>query len=184
MQFKRTTALTTYFLLVLTVFLLSSCIRRMQSVNPVFIPMETSHIADIRKINQGRVLNKMILDVRLDLVRRNPSVKSVVVWWLEAKTAGLDMKLIRRKLIAELVNLNRFTVVYNDSLNGLLARHNLSLSGVIDQESAVEFGHLLGVDGFVGGSAAIQDNRFFLSLNLIKTSSGKTVWSTTVEHDL
>jgi PBP1b-binding outer membrane lipoprotein LpoB len=63
-------------------------------------------------------------------------------------------------------------------LEELLDEHSLSLSGAIDEKSAVEIGKLIGVDGYT----AMENEKFILNFNLIETSTGIIVWSKTAEY--
>lgn len=147
-------------------------------------PMKMPYSTAVKEVNQGEAFNQMILNAVLDLANKDPAVKTIVVWKIESKTAGLDVELIRHKLISGLVNLNRFTVVAREKLAELLKEHSLSLSGAIDKENAVELGHLLGVEAFIDGYAAITGNRFQLSLKLVETKTGAIIWATTVEQEI
>ena len=94
----------------------------------------------------------------------------------------MDVETIRLKLISLLVDQNRFNVISRERLKDLLDEQSLSLSGTIDENSAVEIGKLIGVEGFIDGYCSLEDNRFILSLNLIESKRGVILWSKIVEE--
>ncbi|MCH7613514.1 MAG: hypothetical protein IIB45_09180 [Candidatus Marinimicrobia bacterium] len=77
--------------------------------------------------------------------------------------------------------MNLFKVVSRERLNELLEEQGLSLSGTIDDKSAVEIGNLIGVEGFVDGYASISNDQIILSFTLMKTKSGVIIWAKTLE---
>ena len=99
---------------------------------------------------------------------------------IKAQTAGLNVEDIRKKLITRQVALNRFKVISRERLDEQLDEHLLSSTGAIDEKSAVEFGNLIGVDGFIDGYASIKNNRTLVNLTLIETKTGVIVWAKTV----
>ena len=90
---------------------------------------------------------------------------------------GLDVEVIRQKFIAELVDVNRFKVISRERLSELLEEHSLSLSGALNENSAVEIGNLIGVEGFIDGYASIENGRLRLSFTLVETKSGIIIWA-------
>lgn len=81
-------------------------------------------------------------------------------------------KFLAEELITRLFMTNRFEVVERQMLNKVLAEQNLGTSGLIDDESAVSLGKILGVQAIVSGS--ITDMGSFLKINsrLISTENG------------
>lgn len=145
-------------------------------------PMMSSYSIQVQRINKGQTIEEMIDEAVLNLSQKNLNISSVAVWQIKSKTAGVDVEMIRQKLITRLVNLDRFKVIARARLSELLDEHSLSLSGTIDEKNAVEIGKLIGVEGFIDGYAAIENNRLSLSLTLIETRSGVIVWAKTIER--
>jgi len=81
-------------------------------------------------------------------------------------------KFLAEELITRLFMTNRFEVVERQMLNKVLAEQDLGTSGLIDDESAVSLGKILGVQAIVSGS--ITDMGSFLKINsrLISTENG------------
>ena len=136
----------------------------------------------VRMINTGQAVDKMIENAISDLSSQNLDINSVAVWRIKSQTTGLNVEVIRQKLVTQLVNKNLFKVVTRERLNELLEEQSLSLSGAIDEKSAVEIGNLIGVAGFIDGYASIKNNRFTLSFTLIEAKSGVIVWAKTFEQ--
>ena len=170
-------------LLVLATFLLNNCARGITPVKTVIVPPKLSHTLVVRKVNRGKILNKMMIDIIMDLVKKHPSTKTLAVWRISTGTAGLDVEMIRKKLTRQLSGLNQFQVADEEQMSKVLSEYKLSFTGTISESSAVELGRLLGVDGFIDGIAEIRENQFILQLKLTETRAGKKVWSKTVIHE-
>jgi PBP1b-binding outer membrane lipoprotein LpoB len=144
-------------------------------------PMMSGSAEEAQAVNTSEDMDQLISEAMLDLSAKDLEINSLAVWRIKSQTAGLDVEMIRWKLITELVNLNRFHVVGRESLEKLLAEQGLSLSGTVDEKNAVGIGKLIGVEGFIDGYASIKNNRLTLNLSLIETTSGVIVWAKTVD---
>jgi PBP1b-binding outer membrane lipoprotein LpoB len=136
----------------------------------------------IKGINTGDETDAMIREMIDDLLRKNLPVSTIAVWQIRSRTAGIDVEIIRQKMISYLVESNRFQVIARDRLDQLLEEQNLALSGILDQNSAVEIGKLTGVEGFLDGYVSMNKDKLILSLNLIETRTGKIIWAKTLER--
>ncbi len=134
-------------------------------------------------VNKGEAIDQMIEELSIDLSKQQLDINSIAVWRIKSQTAGLDVEMIRKKLITRLV-LNGFKIVTRERLNELLEEQSFSLSGTIDENSAVAIGKLIGVEGFIDGYASIENNRLILNFTLIKTTSGVIIWAKTVERSI
>jgi PBP1b-binding outer membrane lipoprotein LpoB len=141
-------------------------------------------INEVQGINSSQVIDKMIKGAINDLNGKQININSIAVWDIKSKTVGLDVETIRLKLISELVNQKRFNVISRERLKDLLDEQSLSLSGTIDENSAVEIGKLIGVEGFIDGYCSLEDNQIILSLNLIETKRGVILWAKIVEESI
>jgi PBP1b-binding outer membrane lipoprotein LpoB len=141
-------------------------------------------INEVQGINSSQVIDKMIKGAINDLNGKQININSIAVWDIKSKTVGLDVETIRLKLISELVNQKRFNVISRERLKDLLDEQSLSLSGTIDENSAVEIGKLIGVEGFIDGYCSLEDNQIILSLNLIETKRGIILWAKIVEESI
>ncbi len=147
-------------------------------------PLVSHSSQNIQTINTTTVINHMIEEAVSDLLEQKININSIAIWQIKSQTAGLNVDMIRRKLVTQLVNATRFKVVSRQRLDKLLEEHSLSLSGAIDEKSAVEIGKLIGVDGFIDGYATMENEKFILNFSLIETSTGVIVWAKTVERML
>jgi len=154
----------------------------MKRGGPMMESMPFRAAGTVQEINTEQAMDRMIEEAVLDLSTQDIDISSVAVWRIKSQTAGLDVEAIRQKFITQLVNLNRFKVVTRERLSELLAEQGLSLSGTIDDKSAVEIGNLIGVEGFVDGYISIEDSRFVLSCSLIETKTGVIIWAKTIEQ--
>lgn len=144
--------------------------------------MMTGFTSTVQQVNTGQELDQLITEAVSDLVSQRLAVNSIAVWQIKSKTAGVDVEMIRQKIITKLVNSNRYKVVTRQRLKELLAEHSLSLSGTIDESNAIEIGQLIGIEGFIDGYASLEENRFVLSLNLIETKSGVILWAKMIDR--
>ncbi len=169
----------------LIALLLASCMKMgMKRGGPMMESMPFRSPDQVEDINKGQAIDQMIEEAVLDLSNQKPDINRVAVWQIKSQTAGLDVEVIRQKLISKLVTLNLFKVVSRERLNELLAEQGLSLSGTIDEKSAVEIGNLIGVEGFIDGYASIENYRFILSFTLIEARSGVIIWAKTLESPI
>jgi len=138
----------------------------------------------VQSINSGQVIDRMVEEMVTDLDDHKVKIKSLAVWQIRSKTAGLDVETIRQKIISNIVSLKTFKVIARDRFKEVLEEQSLALSGVIDKNSAVAIGTLIGVDGFIDGYCSLEDNRLILSLNLIETKRGVILWAKIIEEAL
>ncbi len=169
---------------VLIMVIANGCMMGMKMGGPMMGSITSNTSIKDRGINTGKALDKMVQEVVTDLSSQDLDINSIAVWRIKSQTAGLNMELIRQKLITKLVALNSFKVISRQRLSELLDEQLLSDSGALDEKSAVEFGNLIGVEGFIDGYASVENNRFVLSFTLIETKSGVIVWAKTVEKSI
>ena len=122
-------------------------------------------------------MNEITATMLLEFSKPENEIKSIAVLDIRSGTDKLDSEMIRQKLITGLVQLDNITIVSRLRLDELLAEHGLAQSGVIANETIVEAGQLIGVDGFIDGYLAEENSHFNLTLNLIKSDSGIIIWS-------
>lgn len=147
-------------------------------------PMMSGSSDEVQFVNMSQVVDEMIEEAVLDLSSKDLDIASIAVWRIKSHTAGLNVEMIRQSLITRLVMVNEFKVLSRERLEELLLEQSLSLSGVIDEKSAVDIGHLIGVEAFMDGHVSLSDNRLVLSLKLVDTESGVIVWAKTIERDV
>ncbi|GAB4172300.1 MAG: hypothetical protein Kow00108_06940 [Calditrichia bacterium] len=135
----------------------------------------------VGNVNTGDKIDKILNVLIKDLEQKHPPVSTIAIWEIRSRTAGIDVEMIRRNLITRLVESGQFKIVARDRLESILAEHNLSITGIIDNQSAVEIGKLVGVEGFIDGYVNVIDNHLIVSLNLIETKSGTIIWAKTME---
>lgn len=137
----------------------------------------------VRDFNRNEKADRVIGEALSDLAAQSLDISNVAVWRIRSQTAGLDVDLIRSKIISHLVLANTFQVISREKLHGLLHEQQLSLSGIIDEKTAVEIGALIGIDGFIDGYAGFNRGQLILSLSLIETETGRILWAKTVHSD-
>ena len=77
------------------------------------------------------------------------------------------------ELTTRLYLTGKFEVIERQLLNKILREHQLSLSGIIDENSAVELGKILGVDAIATGSITDLGSNVKVNARLISAESGK-----------
>jgi len=82
-------------------------------------------------------------------------------------------KFLAEELITRLYKTNRFEVVERELLNKIIEEQKLSLSGMVDPQSAKEIGKILGVDAIVSGTVTDLGNSLKINARIISASSGE-----------
>ena len=80
---------------------------------------------------------------------------------------------LSEELITRLYDSNKFKVVERQLLNKVIAEQKLSLTGVIDPDSAKKLGSILGVDAIVSGTIADRGDTLKVNARLIDTKTGE-----------
>jgi TolB-like protein len=80
-------------------------------------------------------------------------------------------RFIAEELITRLYQTKKFTVIERQLLNKVVAEQKLSLTGVIDQNSAQKLGKLLGVDAIASGTVTDLGKSLRVNARLIDTST-------------
>lgn len=92
-------------------------------------------------------------------------------------------KLVSERLITNLVNSGRVTVIERSQLEKVIDELKLNLQGIIDSSSAREVGTLLGIDSLVTGTVIELAENTEINARMIDAKSGKIISAITV-HDL
>lgn len=140
-------------------------------------------IQKVQETNKNDKMDQVIGKAMDNLRIKSIDISNIAVWRIRSQSAGLDVDLLRAKLITQLVSINTFQVISRERFDALLTEQKLSLSGIIDGHSAIEIGSLIGIDGFIDGYASFNNNQLSLTLHLIETKTGKIVWSNAVQSE-
>ncbi len=161
------------FLILIFVSLINGCMMGMH----VPITRSDQSIISIQTTNRSDKINNMLAEMIDDLSSKNIDIGTVTVWDIQSKTVGIDLERIRKQLIMMLVNDTQFQVVSRKRLKELLEEQNLALSGVLDANTAVTIGELVGIEGFIDGYLSIDNDHLEIYLNLIDAKKGLIVWA-------
>jgi len=103
----------------------------------------------------------------------------IAVLPFETKGIGEELKEmdLLDQLITEFVNLNRFKVIERSQLERILTEQKLGLTGIIDQNTAVEVGKTAGVDVVVFGSIASDKRTVTINARMVDTETAEIVTS-------
>jgi len=122
------------------------------------------------------------LDTKLDdlvsqivtSLSQNQKTKIAVIEFsdIQGKVSNLG-RYLAEELTTRLYLTGQFEVVERQLLNKILQEHQLSLSGMIDENSAVELGKILGVDAIATGSITDLGSSVKVNARLISAESGK-----------
>ena len=82
---------------------------------------------------------------------------------------------LMEKLITQLVNLRRFRVIERGAMDEVMNEQALGMSGMVDEETAVEVGKLAGADVIVVGTINIADGFGKVSARGIDTETAETI---------
>ncbi len=95
--------------------------------------------------------------------------------------------IIQEKMISGLVNQGIFRVIERQQLEKILAEQKLQMSGMIDNNSAVEIGKMLGADGIMVGSITEYGRtiypkaRLTVNVRVIEVKTGLVKWATEIK---
>ena len=91
---------------------------------------------------------------------------------IQGKVTNLG-RYFAEELTTRLYLTGKFEVIERQLLNKILREHQFSLSGIIDENSAVELGKILGVDAIATGSITDLGSNVKVNARLISAESGK-----------
>ena len=184
-RLSKTFLLSLMLFLLMNIFFLSGCMHMgMSRGHTMMKPMKYGESKTVQQVNKGKAIEQMIEEAVLDLAKQDIGITTLAVWQIKSQTAGVDVEMVRQKLIARLAGSDRFKVISRERLSDLLKEQSLSLSGTVDEKSAVEIGKLIGVEGFIDGYASLENDRFILSFKLIESKSGVILWAKTIERSI
>ena len=109
---------------------------------------------------------------------KNPLRVTVVP--LSYRNKSVSMK-VTDIFISELSMIPIFSIVERNRLNRILEEQALGQTGIIDNETAVNLGQIVGVDAIIVGSIHTYKNGspkyFAFSFRLVDTETGVIIWS-------
>lgn len=126
-------------------------------------------------------LDRLIEQAVTDLATKTLSLQTLAIGELQA-AAPIEAEILEGKLTAQLVEKGRLTIVDRQRLKLLLEEQGLSLSGAIDTTNAPKIGKMVGVDGFLIGTAVFNEDQLTLNLKIIATESGVIIWAKEVSE--
>lgn len=91
---------------------------------------------------------------------------------LDGQVSGFG-KFLSEELITRLFNSKKFNVIERQLLEKVINEHKLSVSGLIDENTAKDFGQILGVDAIVTGSITDLGESVKVNARLIATETGR-----------
>ena len=101
---------------------------------------------------------------------------SIAVMPFETKGQAQEFEFtLMEKLITQLVNLRRFRVIERGAMDQVMNEQALGMSGMVDEETAVEVGKLAGADVIVVGSINIAEGFGKVSARGIDTETAEMI---------
>lgn len=86
-------------------------------------------------------------------------------------------KTIASLLTTELKRTGEFDIVDRDNLDKALEEMELSMSGLVDEESAVEVGKMLAANIFLHGDATEVEGRYYITVRMTDVETGEVILS-------
>ena len=117
---------------------------------------------------------------KLDLV----ADKKLAVVSLSASTENVDEESTKGILVFienAFVNIGKVKVVDRQNIENIISEHKFQLSGVVDEETAVEIGKLSGADIIVTGSINYVGKKYYLNIKLIQVDTAEIIGSSISE---
>ena len=101
---------------------------------------------------------------------------SIAVLPFETKGQAQEIEFtLMEKLITQLVNLRRFRVIERGAMDKVMNEQALGMSGMVDEETAVEVGKLAGADVIIVGTINIAEGFGKVSARGIDTETAETI---------
>ncbi len=164
------------FLLIFYAFLLCSCATQQKTIPETSVSKIESIVHEKKKINTDNSLDSQLENLTNQIVEslsHESKSKIAVIEFsdLNGNITEFGMYL-SEELITRLFLTRKFDVIERQLLNQVISEQKLGMTGLIDDESAIAIGKLLGVDAIVSGT--ITDLGISLKVNarLIATESG------------
>ncbi len=152
--------MTKYIIPLLFIFLFISCASSPKNIQPSTQTMDSK-------------LDELVSQIILSLSQNQKSKIAVIEFSdIQGNVTNLG-RYLAEELTTRLYLTGKFEVVERQLLNKILQEHQLSLSGMIDENSAVELGKILGVDAVATGSITDLGTSVKVNARLISTESGK-----------
>jgi len=79
------------------------------------------------------------------------------------------------KMITQLVNLNRFRVIERGAMEAVMKEQKFSLSGLVNEDSAIELGKIVGADVIVMGNLSIESGFSRVSARVIDIETSENI---------
>lgn len=164
------------FLIIFVVILLSSCAQHQQTI-PIH---QKSNFEPTFQENEQNIpdnsLNSQLLNLTdqiiANLSQESKSKIAIIEFSdLNGNVTEFGMYL-SEELITRLYLTHKFEVIERQLLNQVIAEQKLGMSGLIDDESAIAIGKLLGVDAIVTGSVTDLGVSLKVNARLISTETG------------
>ena len=139
----------------------------------------------IKKLKLGKkTLSMEELKYNPSKVTRVGSRLSIAVMPFESKGESEDLgELIMEKLITKLVNLRRFRVIERGAMDKIVEEQKLGVSGIVDEETAIEMGKIVGADAIVLGSCNLIQEFVTIKARLIDIETSETIVAREVQSE-
>lgn len=109
----------------------------------------------------------------------NPKQKVAVIEFSEENTLNGQItelgKFISEELTTKFFISKKFNVIERQLLNKILAEHKLSITGIVDENTAKQLGSILGVDAICTGTITDLETTIKLNARLISTETGSII---------
>ncbi|MCK4445562.1 MAG: hypothetical protein KAW56_00610 [Candidatus Marinimicrobia bacterium] len=93
-----------------------------------------------------------------------------------------ETSILTDRLIIELVNTNKFTVLEREKMDEILKEQGFQISGCTSNECVVEIGQLTGVEKVVAGSIGKVGDIYSISARIVSVETGKILATATYDY--
>jgi len=164
------------FLLIFVAFLFSSCATQQKTI-PIIPEPQVETIVQEKKQNiPDNSLDSQLANLTNQIVEslsQESKSKIAVIEFsdLNGNITEFGMYL-SEELITRLFLTRKFDVIERQLLNQVISEQKLGMTGLIDDESAIAIGKLLGVDAIVSGTITDLGKSLKVNARLIATETG------------
>ncbi len=162
--------------LLIYVFLLCSCATHQQTIPVIPTPQIETIVQEKKQIIPDNSLDSQLENLTNQIVEslsQESKTKIAVIEFsdLNGNITEFGMYL-SEELITRLFLTRKFDVIERQLLNKVLSEQKLGVTGLIDDESAIAIGKLLGVDAIVSGTITDLGKSLKVNARIIATETG------------
>jgi len=143
---------------------------------PEVVKAQQTPAVDTLKVEQESKTGDLVVPSEYEILEIKPYI--AIFPFEDTGTKSEETKLgesVVEMLITALINTGQFRVMERTQLSKIMEEQALGLTGVVDQETAVDVGKIVGVDAVVVGSVSYLGSMIELDARLVNATNGEAI---------